>query len=115
MKKRIENIKDLKREIKRLEILKNEQGEVLKQDVLDIKENLRPINLINSLIDSFFKKSPNQNETLNDSFAGGLAFILSNLLSKLFVNVEHKVEPIVLNLIEKAKAFFKKRKDESED
>ena len=115
MKNRIENIKDLKREIKRLESLKEEQSAILKNDVAEIKESLRPINLFNSLIDSFFKKSPNQNETLKDSFAGGLAFILSNLLSKLFVNVEHKVEPIVMNLIEKVRGFFKSKNDESED
>lgn len=115
MKNKIENASDLRREIKRLESQKKEQSAVLKNDVEEIKESLKPINLINSLIDSFFKKSPNQNETLKDSFAGGLAFILSNLLSKLFVNVEHKVEPIVLNLIEKVRGFFKRKKDEFED
>jgi predicted nuclease with TOPRIM domain len=114
MKNRIENIKDLRREIKRLESLKKEQGNILKNDVAEIKESLKPINLINSLIDSFFHKTPNANDTLKDSFAGGLAFVLSNLLSKLFTNVEHKVEPIVLNLIEKARGFFKKRNDNEE-
>src|ERR1035437_8767945 len=99
MKNRIENASDLRREIKRLESQKKEQSAVLKQDIVEIKESLKPINLINSLIDSFFKKSPNANDTLKDSFAGGLASILHNILSKLFTNVEQKVEPIVLNMI----------------
>ena len=111
MKNRIENIKDLRREIKRLESLKNEQSNILKNDVAEIKESLKPINLINHIIDSFFHKTPNANEPLKDSFAGGLASVLHNILSKVFINVEQKVEPIVLNLIEKVRGFFNKRND----
>ena len=106
MKKKIENISDLKNEIKRFEALKMQQEQILKEDVMGIKESLTPINIINSIVDSFMKPKKGS-ESQSQGFVSGIIIsIVENMVAKVFAKFEDKMPPWAGKIANKVKSFF---------
>jgi len=108
MKKRIENIEQLRSEIKRLEAQKNQQELIIKEDVFEIKESLKPINLLHTVINSILFKN-NANDKPHSSISLFIISVIENILPKLFAKFEDKVEPLVNTITEKLSGYFTKK------
>ncbi|MEI6816097.1 MAG: hypothetical protein WCL14_05775 [Bacteroidota bacterium] len=111
MKTKIENSKDLRREIRRLEGVKETKKAEIMENIHDIKESLSPLNLLNSFIESLFNKKNNGNDPARNTMNKGIMTILETLMVNLFYKMEHKLEPTFEKIIDKVKTFFSKKSD----
>ena len=108
MKTKIENIDQLRKEIKRLEAQKIQQEAVIKEDMEAIRESLKPINLIHSFINSILFKN-NAHDRPHSSISLFIISVIENVLPKLFAKFEDKVDPLVNTITEKLTGFFSKK------
>ena len=109
MKNKIENTGQLRREIKRLEALKNQQELTIKQDIYEIKESLKPINLIHHFINSILNKNHSGNQQPHSAISLFLISLIEKVLPNLFAKFEDKVDPLVNSITEKLANFFNKK------
>jgi hypothetical protein len=108
MKNKIENTDQLRKEIKRLEALKNQQELIIKQDVYEIKESLKPINIIHNIINSILSKN-NSHDKPHSSISLFIISVIEQVLPKVFSKFEDKVDPLVNSITEKLSNFFNKK------
>ena len=106
--KKIENIQQLSIEIARLKELISAQEKTLKEDVLEIKENLKPANLLVSTLTSLTGVKVTNNEFLKDGFAFGLSILLQRFVLKTEKKLEHTVYEFMETIIQKVKVFLEK-------
>ena len=106
--KKIENIQQLSIEIARLKELISAQEKTLKEDVLEIKENLKPANLLVSALTSLTGVKVTNNEFLKDGFAFGLSILLQRFVLKTEKKLEHTVYEFMETIIQKVKVFLEK-------
>lgn len=79
---KIENLSQLKLELERLQTRKVEQEDTLKRDVLEIKEALKPSNLISKAISSLFNTSQNNADFIRSGIMLGVTVLSEKLLQK---------------------------------
>jgi hypothetical protein len=108
MKNKIENTDQLRKEIKRLEALKNQQELIIKQDVYEIKESLKPINILHQFINSILNKN-HSNDMPHSAISLFLISLIEKILPNLFSKFEDKVDPLVHSISEKLSNFFNKK------
>ncbi len=108
MKNKIENTDQLRKEIKRLEALKIQQELIIKNDVYEIKESLKPINILHHFINSILFKN-NTHDKPHSSVSVFIISVIENMLPKLFSKFEDKVDPLVNSITEKLSNFFTKK------
>ena len=106
--KKIENIQQLSIEIAHLKELILAQEKTLKEDVLEIKENLKPANLLVSALTSLTGVKVTNNEFLKDGFAFGLSILLQRFVLKTEKKLEHTVYDFMETIIQKVKVFLEK-------
>lgn len=104
--KKIENITQLNAEIARLKSLAKEQENLLKNDLLEIRETLKPANLLVSGLSSITGVKITGNELLKDGLAYGLSVLFQRFILKTEKKLEHQVYEFVDTLIDRVKSFL---------
>jgi len=93
---KIENLYQLQSEIKRLRELTKQQEIRIKNDLVEIREDLRPRNILLNVISSIsginFKKK--------DFFKGGIAGSLSILIQRFILKAEKKMENKIYDFVD---------------
>ena len=123
--KKIENIEQLRAEIERLKIIATQQEKQLKNDFKEIREDLRPENLLWNTLSSLTGIKMSKNEFFKDGIAFGLSLILQRFVLKTEKKVEGKVYDFVDTIFERVKNLVNKftnhdakrseRREEKED
>lgn len=121
----IENIVQLRSEIGRLKKVAKEQEQVIKNDIKEIRENLRPENIFWNSLSSFTGIKMNKEEFFKDGIAYGLSLILQRFILKTEKKVENNVYDFVDSIFDRVKNLVHKfsgsearrseRKEASED
>ena len=117
--KKINNVAELRLEIRRLRELSEVQEQVIREDVAEIKENLNPKNIILNALESITGIRLNK----RDAFAGGitasLLLTLRKYLSKAESKAEEKVYDVTDRIFERIRHFLSRfmhvRKHYAED
>ena len=78
----IESVADLRKEVRRLKILKAEQEALISNDIRIINESLKPISLIMNSASSLFGTSSEGSPLLKKGINMGISFILDKLLMR---------------------------------
>jgi len=78
----IESVADLRKEVKRLTILKAEQEELISNDIRIINESLKPVSLLLNSASSLFGTSSEGSPLLKKGVNIGIGFILDKLLMR---------------------------------
>ena len=108
--KQINSVRELKLEIKRLEAEGRVKEEAMKGTLAGLKEDIKPSNLLMSVVTSFFRKSAFSNNVP----AGILSGILQRVLLKNESRIEHETYTIVdaiLNKLSELARRFKSRRE----
>ena len=106
--KRIKNITQLNAEIARLKGKLAEQEDGLRNDLEEIKESLKPANLLVNTLSSITGVKISSNEFLKDGFAYGLAVLFQRFISKSEKKMEQTVYEFVDTIIDKIKKLMEK-------
>src|SRR5215213_2852657 len=106
---RINNISELREEIARLQKVSGEQKELIKNDIKEIGESLKPSNLFFSLLSSVTGIQFNKKEF----FKGGIAVGISLLLQR-YIFKEGKVYEWIDSIVAKIKGFINRHTDSIE-
>jgi hypothetical protein len=125
MIKKIENIQQLRTEINLLKASARQQELRLKNDVKEIREELKPENLIWNSLSSLTGVHINKSEFFRDGIAYGISLIIQRFFLKTEKKMENKVYGFVDMLFEKVKSIVNKftnqetrqseRREEKED
>ncbi len=113
--RKIENITQLRQEYARLSALKTEQEELLKRDMKEIMESLKPVNLLISLSKDLFAKR-NDKALLVKGLTMGLQLLTNRFLSGNKVGIVKSIlayigQNVASNLIAtKSEGIFSKIK-----
>lgn len=125
--RKIDNITQLRQEYARLSAMKIEQEELLKRDMADIVESLKPVNILFSLSRDLFAKKNDKillQTGLNIGLqlltskllAGGKVGIVKTILTYLGQNVASNLisskAPSIMDRIKGMFSFGKKKSDE---
>jgi hypothetical protein len=105
---RIENIDQLRMEILRLEKSTSEQEIRLKQDLANIRQELKPINLVLNSLSSITGIKFNKNVFLKDGILYGANLLLQRFILKTEKKAEETVYKFVDVVFEKIQGFMKR-------
>ena len=106
--KKIENIHQLRAEIDRLKIAAKQQEAQLRNDVKEIREDLKPENLLWNSLSSLTGIKINKNEFFKDGIAYGLSLIIQRYILKTEKKMENKVYDFVDGLFDRVKNIVSK-------
>ncbi len=106
--KKIENTGDLRSEIARLKIVAKQQELKIKSDLKEIREDLKPENLLWNSFSSLTGIKVNKNEFFKDGIAYGLSLILQRFVLKTEKKVEGKVYDFVDTIFDRLKNLVNK-------
>ncbi|MBK8846214.1 MAG: hypothetical protein IPO27_06450 [Bacteroidetes bacterium] len=105
---KIENLMQLQLEISRLKGVAKDQEKQLKKDLLEIKEDLKPANIIMNGISSFTGIKLNNKDFLKEGFAYGISLLLQRFVLKTERKVEDKIYHLVDSVFERLQSFLQK-------
>ncbi len=116
---KIKDIDGLRAEIKRLKAQSKQQEQQLKGDLIQIKENLKPGNLLMNMVSSATGVKMERNELLKNGLAIGLTVFLRRIILRTESKVEEKVFEYVDRFSDKLKSIIssfgnKEKKDDKE-
>jgi uncharacterized membrane protein len=77
---RIENLTDLRLEIKRLQVVKASQEEAITNDIRAIEEALKPANLVSNAVSSIFRRKGDEAGLLKSGVNFGVYFLIEKVL-----------------------------------
>ncbi len=112
---KIENYKDLKAEISRLEEKKKIQEELLLEKLHTLKSNLSPQNIFLNSLSSISGIPLNKAEFLKKGMLVALTFVIQRLLRKSEIKIENAITEFISEAGRKIKDFFNRNKEEKED
>jgi hypothetical protein len=78
----IDSVADLRKEIRRLQILKTEQEELISNDIRVINESLKPVSLLLNSASSLFSTSAEDSPLLKKGVNMTIGFIIDKLLMR---------------------------------
>ena len=104
---RINNITELRAEILRLKKTEQEQKEKIKNDIGEIREELKPANILMGAVSSLFGVHIEKNEFLKDGIAYGISLIIQRYILKTEKKIEKKIYDWVDTMFERVKHFMK--------
>ena len=100
---KIENMAQLQSEIKRLRALSKQQEIQIKNDLMEIREDLRPRNIFLNAFSSISGIKLNRKDLFRGGIAGGLAVLIQRLFLKAENKIEYKIYDFVDTVLEKLK------------
>jgi hypothetical protein len=114
----IHNIQELRTEITRLKVLSKQQEQLLRADITQIKEDLKPANLVSNAFTSLTGIRLDRSTLLKDGLAVGLSLLLQRFVFKTEKKIESKLTEYLSQLLEKIKqvvhSFGGKKGDDHE-
>jgi hypothetical protein len=99
----IHNITGLRAEISRLQNQAKEQEQLLKNDLLQIREKLKPANLLSNAFTSVTGIKFGKNNLFKDGVAIGLSLLLQRYIFKTERKIESKLIDYLGQILEKIK------------
>ena len=111
---RINNITELRAEILRLQKTELEQKEKIKNDIKEIREELKPANILMNTVSSIFGVHIEKNEFLKDGIAYGISLIIQRYILKTEKKIENKIYEWVDTMVERVKHFMNRFTEPSE-
>ncbi len=106
--KKIENSRELRAEISRLKALSKVQEKILRADVADIKESLKPKNILMNALESVTGLKFDRNSIFENGFSAGLFLLLKRYISKAESKAEDTVYEIADRFFERIRNFMSK-------
>ncbi|MEO8085232.1 MAG: hypothetical protein ABI763_00335 [Bacteroidota bacterium] len=106
--KKISNSKELRLEIRRLKQLSKTQEEILRSDVADIKESLKPKNILMNALESFTGLKFDKNSVFENGLSEGFILLLRRYISKAESKAEDSVYQGADRLFERIRHFVSK-------
>lgn len=104
----ITNMRDLRAEIQRLRTISKDQEELIRLDAAQLREHLKPMNLLMNTISSLTGIPLSKSTFVNNGFVFGLSLMLQRLLLKTENQVAEKVHQWTEVLISKINDFMSK-------
>jgi hypothetical protein len=108
MMKKIENVHQLRTEIDRLKITARRQEQQIKNDLHEIREDLKPANLLWKAVSSLTGIMINRNEFFQKGIMYGLSIIVQRFILKSETNIESRVYDFVDTIFERVKGLVNK-------
>jgi hypothetical protein len=105
MSSKIENMDQLKAEIQRLEARSAELKSTLKNDMEEIKEELKPANLLIDAISDISKIKFSRETFSKNGFAEGIRSIIEQVIQKAGKTVEDRAHGIVDKVFDRLNGF----------
>lgn len=105
---KIANIDQLQAEIRRLKSVEAEQLAAIKKDVRDVRESLRPENILVNALSSMTGIKINKSEFLKNGIAMGLSLVLQRFVFKTETSIEKKVYGWLDKLFDQVKYYTNK-------
>jgi len=122
MKTKIKNREDLQSEIKRLQLVADDQEKVIRADIAEIREQLLLKNILWNAVESITGVKMNSKDLFANGLLAGLFLFLRKSMSKAEAKAEDKIYEIADSVVERIRKFlssaFNVRKhhgDERED
>jgi 16S rRNA C1402 (ribose-2'-O) methylase RsmI len=106
--KKIKNTTDLKEEIVRLRELSKVQEQIIRADVADIKESLKPKNILMDALESITGLKFDKNSIWENGLSAGLLLLLRKYISKAESKAEDTVYEIADRIFERIRHFISK-------
>jgi len=104
----ISSIEDLRAEIARLRVVSKEQETVIRSDAADLREQMKPMNILMSVITSLTGVQMSKSTFVNNGFVFGLSLMIQRLLLKTENQVAEQVHRWTEALISKINDFMSK-------
>jgi len=111
----ISNITELRAEIARLRGVAGDQEKLIRQDVVALREQLKPMNLLVNTVSSITGVAMSKSMFVNNGFVFGLSLVLQRLLLKAENQVSEKVHQWTDALIRKINDFISNHAKSSKD
>jgi len=108
---KIENITQLRAEIKLLEGRSLQQKAIIKEDIKHLRENFKLVNLVSGLITDLTGVKVDSKNFLKDGFAYTISLVVQQLILKFEKKFEYKVYDVVDGLVERIKKFVSSLSD----
>ena len=105
-KRNIKNLAELKAEIKRLQELSAVQEKIIREDVTDIRESLKPKNLLLDGLSSITGIKIDKNNFLTGGITAGLLLLFRKYISKAEANAEDSFYKMTDRLFERVRHFL---------
>ncbi|MCX6292209.1 MAG: hypothetical protein NT126_10660 [Bacteroidetes bacterium] len=106
--KKIENLHELRAEISRMKGVAKQQELQIKKDLSEIRDDLRPENILWNSLSSLTGIKINRNEFLKDGIAYGISLFIQRFILKTEKKMENKVYDFMDSLFERVKSFVNK-------
>jgi hypothetical protein len=116
---KINDINGLRAEITRLKEQSKQQEQLIRKDLVQIKEDLKPGNLLMNMVSSATGVKMERNELLKNGLAIGLTVFLRRIMLRTESKVEEKVYEYVDRFSDKLKSIIssfgnKEKKDDKD-
>lgn len=106
--KKIENSIELRAEIKRLRELSKLQEQIIRTDVADIKESLKPKNILMNALASVTGLKFDKNSLFENGLSAGFLLLLRKYISKAETKAEDTVYEMADRVFERIRHFISK-------
>jgi hypothetical protein len=108
MMAKIENLEQLQSEIKRLRVLTIQQEVLIKNDLMEIREDIKPRNIILNILSSITGVNINKKIFLKGGIAGGMSVLIQRLILKAEKKMENKMYDFVDGILDKVNSVVNK-------
>ena len=105
---KIENMEQLQSEIKRLRAISKQQELQIKNDLLEVREDLKPRNILLNAVSSISGVNMNKKDFFQDGIARGISIFIQRFILKAEKKMENKIYDFVDTVLEKLKATVNK-------
>ena len=105
---KIENLGQLQAEIKRLRTLKKLKEIQIKNDLLEIREDLKPKNIFLNALSSVSGIKINKKEFFQDGIAKGISVLIQRVILRMENKIESKIYDFVDTALDKVKNLVNK-------
>jgi hypothetical protein len=105
---KIEDIGQLQSEIKRLRDLAKQREQQIKNDLKEIREDLKPQNILWNSLSSITGIKTDKKEFFKDGVASGLSVLFQRFVLKTEKKVEGKIYDVVDAVFDRIKTFVSK-------
>jgi len=106
--KRIENIAGLRSEIKRLKGLSAVQEKIIRDDIADIKESLKPKNILMDALESITGLKFDRKSIFENGLTAGLFLLVKRYISRAESKAEDTVYETADRIFERVRHFISK-------
>ena len=105
---KIENLDQLRAEIRRMKSLAQQQERQINSDISGIREDLRPENIFWNALSSLTGIKMNKSELFKDGLAIGLSLLFQRFVMKTEKKMENKVYDFVDSIFDRVKNLVNK-------